>query len=86
MTAKEKSLELVDRFINVEYLIDFQGMTLELAKQCALIAVDEILKSVGVVEWDGAKDDDEEDGDYDGVDFTNFFQYWNEVKQEIENL
>ena len=43
MTAKAKAKELVDRFINVEYLIDFQGMTLELAKQCALIAQENLL-------------------------------------------
>lgn len=44
MSPKDKAIKLVDRFINVEYLIDFQGMTLELAKQCSLIAGDEILR------------------------------------------
>lgn len=45
MEAKEKGKELVDKYINVEYLIDFDGMTFELAKECALIAVDEILNN-----------------------------------------
>ena len=75
MTAKEKSLELVDRFINVEYLIDFQGMTLELAKQCALIAVDEILKELPMLDYHPL-------GSY-----TNpRIDYWQEVKQELELL
>ena len=72
MTAKEKSLELVDRFINVEYLIDFQGMTLELAKQCALITVDEIIKQLVPIEK--------------APNNKSAFQYWEEVKQEIELL
>ena len=65
MTPQEKAKELVDKmksslFSDGEYD----------AKQCALIAVDEILK------------DKEE---IDGMRITND-PYWIEVKQEIENL
>ena len=66
MTPKEKALELIEKFriskaINESY-----------AKQCALIAVDEILDEIQPFElaWEyGAK-----------------IQFWNNVKQEIENL
>jgi hypothetical protein len=80
MSPKEKARELVDKFSN-EILLTING-----GKVAALIAVDEILKSIGVVDWDGDDEEEEDNGYYDGVDFTNFFQYWLEVKQEIEKL
>ena len=46
MTPQEKAERLVDKYVEMEYLKDFQGMYFPLAKQCALIAVDEILKEV----------------------------------------
>ena len=66
MNVKERAKELVDR-----YYILCQEFTEEIqcsiqAKQCALIAVDEIIDLVKHI------DVDSED-------------YWNEVKQEIEN-
>ena len=67
MTPKEKAKELVDNFrLNV---LDYEGSGLNLfkAKQCALIAVDEILK-VSIT--------------YAGKDY----EYYQEVKQEIEKL
>lgn len=67
MTPKEKAKELLDKMLNE------QSFTQELydAKQCALIAVDEILKShykpfTGVV--------------------PSVYDYWQGVKQEIEKL
>lgn len=69
MNPKDKAKELVGKFYNeVKYM--------ERAQVCALIAVDEILKSVGIVDWDDEK----------RLDFTNFFKYWEEVKTEIEKL
>ena len=70
MNAKEKAIELVDNFrLKV---LDYNGNQLNTFKalQCALIAVDEILK------------DKEE---IDGMRITND-PYWIEVKQEIVNL
>jgi hypothetical protein len=66
MTPKEKSEELVEKFM----LWKFQKCELskKQAKQCALIAVDEIIYSHS----------------QDTTD--NQFYYWQEVKQEIENL
>ena len=55
MTPKEKAKELVDKFI---------------AKQLALIAVDEMLNHLKIILEVDKKD----------------FEYWQEVKQEIELL
>ncbi len=63
MTPKKKSKELVDKF-NYE---EKHYLMLD-AKQCALIAVNEILNINSV------------DKDYD------LSNYWEEVKQEIENI
>jgi hypothetical protein len=62
MTPKEKAEEL---YVGYWYLTNDS----RIAKQCALIAVDEIINvTVGLNGW------------IDG------FQYWEEVKQEIEKL
>ena len=70
MTPKEKAEELADKFeLYCEGVMEYQ-------KECALIAVDEILK--GIV----PKDDDERYAfELGGNQF-----YWAEVKQEIEKL
>jgi cell fate (sporulation/competence/biofilm development) regulator YmcA (YheA/YmcA/DUF963 family) len=70
MESKEKAKELVDRFRNVDYLKDYEGMDEELAQQCAIIAVDEIINSRPAIT----------DSQVDYQD------YWRQVKQEIENL
>ena len=76
MTPKEKAKELIDKFNNhtVKELVYLKnGKVIEgktEAKECALIAVNEILK----IEWD----EFEMSGDE--------VMYWQEVKQEIENL
>ena len=43
MKAKEKAQELVDNYKQL-VPIEFGGMAQDLAKQCAIIAVDEILR------------------------------------------
>jgi hypothetical protein len=71
MTPKEKAIEIIDRFyIEVKFY--------ERAKQCALICVDEILKSVDT-EYDIFKEN--------GANFkSGFLYYWQQVKTEIEKL
>jgi hypothetical protein len=74
MTPKEKAEELVDKMgFSTLYTIDnTNGQRTPIyknqyAKQCALVAVDEILNvTVGL------------------TDFTDDFDYWQKVKQEIE--
>ena len=65
MTPKEKAEELVSKFKDIKdaYYID------ELAKERALIAVDELMKQC----WD-----------YRDIDVQASYDYWEEVKQEIE--
>lgn len=74
MTAQEKAKELVDKFRNEfnwvekDHDVDLYRDT----RQCALIAVDEIL-SINYP--------------FSSVDnFYCHANYWNEVKQEIEKL
>ena len=64
MTPKEKAKELVDKYYHL-FSVELENtIDLREAKQCALIAVDEILEECRLEkDW-----------------------YWQEVKQEIENL
>jgi hypothetical protein len=70
MTPKEKAKELFDKFTFACYECDFT----QNAKDCALIAVDEIIdsytkeKSCGYILSD------------------KIISYWQRVKQEIQNL
>lgn len=64
MTKQEKAMQLISKFVSL-------GFTLEASKECALIAVDEILK---VCEKEITNCSDK-----------TFF-YWQEVKQEIEKI
>jgi hypothetical protein len=63
MNAKDKARDLVWDFYNIQSNEYDYGMNWEMAKQCALIAVNEILNEPDSSEV-----------------------YWNEVKQEIDNL
>ena len=80
MTPKEKAEELFNMFIIIDDLSDSTGNSLYFnahAKQCALIAVDEIIEFMEV-----------DDFDSDTCYWANHskMQYWIEVKQEIEKL
>jgi hypothetical protein len=69
MTAQEKAKELVDKFGNIKHWQYTTGyyvgtkMTLQDAKQCAIICVDEILS-----------------------ESESQYEYWQEVKAEIEKM
>jgi hypothetical protein len=72
MTPKEKAQELVKKFTAHSYHNDNVQQCFDHAKQCALIAVEEILKAVN-----------NPDETYLMKDDVN---YWTEVKKEIEAL
>ena len=72
MTPKEKAQELIDKMYDVDK--SSGSILFYEAKQCALIAVDEILN-----EFDHSALNDE---DYEAYKM----KYWQEVKQEIEKL
>lgn len=77
MSPKEKAIELVERFKPYsdyqedDCFSEVERMLIN-AKQCALIAVDEILEVISFNKYDDKYWEEEE--------------YWNEVKLEIEKL
>jgi len=73
MTAKEKAKELIEKMFNVDLDCKSEAMCMLYphAVRCALIAVDEIINSVVIIDLTVAE---------------NQFNYWEEVKQEIEKL
>ena len=79
MKPKEKAEELVNKFIShtrvFHELLGWEDY-IDSAKQCALIAVDEIINS-----HDYLIDFFEEAEDYRKIEF-----YWIEVRKEIEKL
>ena len=88
MTPKEKAEEIYKKFINVDCLQEFEVMDYELAKQCALILVDENVKMLKIVL-------DESTDVYQSlntpkklcIDLLNpLLKYWREVKKEIKKL
>ena len=64
MTAKEKAIKLLDRFIQVNGNSFF-------AKQCALVAIDEICEAIN---WHELEVPNKE------------WNYWNDVKLEVERF
>jgi hypothetical protein len=78
MTPKEKAKELVLNFKELpqEDTLMFY-LTFEISKQCALIAVDEILKANPIIPLQFMLESE-------SLDAAN--EYWQEVKQELLNL
>jgi len=85
MTPKEKAEELIDKYLNADFnckdcdmpFCDMKCVRLHNyeAKQCALIAVDEILNNNSKIP-----------GNVDGLHTNENSNYWLEVKQELEKL
>ena len=81
MTPKEKAEELFNKFcksmpltyINNEIVL---GISEEAAKRCALIAVDELIKSCPSIKEES----------WHELLYEKYSEYWQEVKQEIEKL
>jgi hypothetical protein len=70
MKAKDKAKELVDRFLRIEGADDCGNSYSYVAKQCALICVDEILNAPQIGSgW-----------------LHKYKPYWKQVKQEINKL
>ena len=84
MTPKDKAIELYIKYIDAYNDRNLQVSDYKFAKQCALIAVDEIILS--------RKDDSQFDDTLwaGGSDMYTmhpmYLNYWQEVKQEIEKL
>ena len=80
MTPKEKAINLFNSYVKLLPL----GSNVERAKQGALIAVDEILKSSPLDPNNSEEWLQPEDWFSDAN--ISAEKYWQEVKQEIENL
>jgi hypothetical protein len=81
MTPKEKAIELIDKYIpHTRVFHEVLGWEdyIDSAKQCALIAVDEIYNG-GLNLRYGAYLDEFEDK-------QNYYSYWEDVKKEINQL
>ena len=72
MTPKEKALELYNKFYAVKDGLGKYPMCFDTSKQCASIAVDEIIK--------------EKHECHEFECYGNNIKYWQEVKKEIEKL
>lgn len=64
---QEKAREIV-----IKMQFQKQPLTFDQAKHCALIAVDEIMDELTVMNY--------------GLQYLNRMAYWNEIKGEIEKL
>ena len=73
MTPKEKAKELVDKIESRAMIHDCFGSEYLVAKECALIAVDEVILA-------------NPHSNPLNTDVYSTMDYWQEVKQEIENL
>ena len=83
MTTKEKANKLCMRFL-IQTTTDIPyGVNKTIAKECALIAVDEILETTKV-KW--ATQRKFPNGEYKFWKGVAYKKYWQEVKKEIENL
>ena len=82
MTPKEKVIELYNKFLNPSGDTYLYGMLEhESAKECALIAVDELIESFNSI-YDASIRNIEK---YSGAKY-GMKDYWADVKQEIEKL
>jgi hypothetical protein len=71
MSAKDKAIEIVTKYAELDFGSNDKIVISVMHKKQALIAVDEILKQC----WD-----------YRDIDLQASYDYWKEVKKEIELL
>ncbi len=71
MTPKTKAKTIINNFYNL------RGMDWDMATNCAMIAVDEIIKSGPSFPYDIQ---------FDSMPHFRSLKYWQEVKSEIEKL
>ena len=77
MTPKEKAKELYNKYADEFNFDDTYRSYREQSKQCALISVDETIRTLN---------EDIRDLDVRGNILLDLIDYWREVKQEIEKL
>jgi hypothetical protein len=86
MTPKEKAQELVNKFVSLDNDI-FCSVSYPYSKQCALIAVDEIIMSAPFEPADTDWDEAGSSAQYwYPQKLEDSAKWWEEVKKEIEKL
>lgn len=70
MTSKQKAQELFDKYMKPIDGLHKYPMCFDTSKQCALIAVDEVIEALHEHHWQNRL----------------IIDYWKEVKQEINKL
>ena len=73
MTPKEKARQLFDKYNSFDFNTIVNQTHRRYAKQCALIAVDEIIETLNKEV-------------YPRFQYDDTFEYWENVKNEIESL
>jgi hypothetical protein len=75
MTAKEKAEQLADSFLTASFgkMQEYVPVPYEFAKQCALIAVDQIILA-------------NPHSNPFNTEVVSTMKYWSDVRKEIENL
>lgn len=90
MDAKTKASQLFSKFytILIESNSDISQEILitDLSKKCAMLAVNEIIDSLSSFGYNGAMYDSFTTGKITFVDDELPEDYWNQVKNEIENI
>ena len=81
MTPKKKAKEIFTRMYKAYDPLNKYPMCFDTAKQCALVAVDEIMSEA---KWWHDTSSYEESTDFEGGEKR--LNYWQEVKTEIEKL
>ena len=77
MTPKEKAKELFAKYVFLT-ISDMSDENFNQTKQCALIAVDEILESTKRNKYNPF--------DWNEITGVRYDKFWTEVKEEIEKL
>lgn len=79
MTAKDKAKDIFVKHLESipDYLVRNNEEARFLALTASKINIEDIINSVSYIDWGRIE--------YK-IDFRNFFNYWQEVKQEIEKM
>ena len=78
MTPKEKAKELYCKYTDALNIRDLQTTANPFAKQCALILIDEII--------DALAEYDDRNNTYELQNMDRDFNYWQQVKSELQSL
>lgn len=85
MTPKQKATKLFEKMLSTDKVDNYSFVSNNVAKQCALICVDECIESTKQLIHHYTKVNDNRYADI-YLSMSLSVAYWQEVKQEIVNL